>query len=110
MWLKGAFSVGTDLSAYRLQAAIYSSMMNELTTGRLSEEKFAETYIPRYLNDATDWPDEIFLVLDRVFAMSESLELDEAHRVGDDFARSPEELRESVVEAIAKLEELFRAP
>jgi hypothetical protein len=99
--------VGTELRSFEPLVAPYVSMMKGLVDGRTSAAVFAATYMDRYLADDADWPDELFLVLDRVFGMSESLQVDPKDRTNSDFDKSPEELRESVVEAIAKLDALL---
>jgi hypothetical protein len=60
----------------------------------------------RYLADQTDWDDALFNVLDRVFAMSESLVMDPEERTHVIFAQSPEALLASVEVALRRLDEL----
>jgi hypothetical protein len=99
-----------DIEVLKYQSAIgpYQSMMRSLIQRDMTEERFAAEYVPRYLADETDWPDVLFEVLDRVFAMSESLVVDPRKRTDATFDKSPEELRESVVASLAKLDELLR--
>ena len=63
--------------------APYVALIEDVVTGRVDAEQFAERYEGRYLADRTTWSEQTFQVLDRLFA-------DVDFFVADDSLREPE--------------------
>jgi hypothetical protein len=70
----------------------YLQLMDGFTAGRISATDFAPEFTGRYLNDATLWPDELFVLLDGLFAEADAYVADPVARVEVIGAISGEEL------------------
>ena len=55
-------------SSWVAAAVPYAVLLRQLVDGRVSAEEFEVVFLPLYKRDTTDWPSEIFDVLDGFFA------------------------------------------
>lgn len=58
----------------------YFQLIDTYTSGQSSAAAFKSAYLPRYLNDPTAWPHEVFVLLDGLFAEADSYVADPALR------------------------------
>jgi hypothetical protein len=89
------------------RVAPYIALMTGLADGAISTEEFSTSYKSSYLADSTDWPEELFDVLDEVFATADNVVTDAGRRNKIAFAVAPEDLRVVVLRAIASLKQML---
>lgn len=71
----------------------YRDLLERFVKGELSAIAFEKLYLPAYLGDDSDCPDEVFALVDAFFAEADSLVVDGNLRRQVFMAVSPEELK-----------------
>lgn len=89
--------------------APYAVLMRLLIDGRITGEEFEVLFLSRYLNDPSDWPEEIYRVLDGFFADVDDFCPDPALRADTRGLDEPE-LRRRATTAFERLSVLQAEP
>ena len=76
----GALAVDELEGRVKVALQPYLQMIEALTAGRVSATDFTPEYMTRYLNDSTMWPNDVFRLLDGLFAEADSYVADPALR------------------------------
>src|SRR5664279_6424260 len=94
MCTRKELSVAVDDSA-RLQLALapYIALLERFLAGDIADSDFEDVYNALYMNDETAWSDQLFDLLDGVFAVADAYVDDPELRVHVVRAVGPEELR-----------------
>lgn len=86
----------------------YIEVVADFVEHGLPAVEFQQRFSDMYLNDATMWSDEEFLVLDSLFAETDFFEPDPEVRAELDHTIDANELYARAVRALAELRELAR--
>lgn len=84
----------------------YSKIIAQYVEKNISTETFKDTFAETYLNESRDYDDEIFHILDRLFAEIDLCTDDTDLLNNFDFYVTEEQLRESAEKALLELKKV----
>ncbi|PZS30353.1 MAG: hypothetical protein DLM58_13855 [Pseudonocardiales bacterium] len=87
----------------------YLELIESLTAGMSSAAEFESAFVGTYLNDPTMWPDEVFRLLDELFATADGYVADPVARSEVIGGISGEELIRCAIEVHSGLKTLLAA-
>lgn len=103
---RAAVPMGPSSTAYEpSRVTPYVVMVDRFLTGRMPVAEFETAYMRTFLNDATHWPEPIYLILNEIFLDVEAFYPDPIFR--NEFVIDESELRSRVERSFAGLRPLL---
>lgn len=96
----------SDPDHLRGPLAPYIDVLERAVAGEIAEPDFESVYNALYMSDETDWPNEVFDLLDGVFAEAEALVIDPEDRRHTNGAVGPADLRAYLGRALIRLRQI----